>query len=144
MELPTPMDMRCCGSALEWWSVQSDLSIWPTAAQVEKEICIVSCRIVVLNASIYQRVASISTTSTANFPHMPTNYTRNFQVSTSGKGKISHHKLFQNLVYDVISGYRGFEKRKGFSTSGIFPLRSLPLRRIHRSTRISVSYTIFS
>ena len=53
------------GSVLEWWSAESELSIWPSARQLEKKFVNVGCRAVVLNETLYQRVVSTNVTSTA-------------------------------------------------------------------------------
>lgn len=118
MELPPPIDLRCCGSTMEWWSIESGLSIWPSAAQVEDGICVVSCRIIVLNETIYQRVASISTTSTT-FRKILANDTRNSQISMLDQGiKIS--RLF---IQDVHQFWWGLFVVIGESTSSKVFLR---------------------
>jgi hypothetical protein len=47
----------------ELWSAESELSIWPTARQLERKFLNVACRAVVLNESIYQRLASTNVTT---------------------------------------------------------------------------------
>ena len=97
MEFPSPMDLTINetevqwngGSTMEWWSIESDLSIWPSAAQVEDGICIVSCRIIVLNESIYQRIASISTTSATFRKILSANHSSDSQILVLEKGKIN-------------------------------------------------------
>jgi hypothetical protein len=73
---------------MEWWSIESGLIIWPSAAQVEEGICIVSCRIIVLNESIYQRVASINTTSATFRKMLSANHSNDSQILVLDQGKI--------------------------------------------------------
>lgn len=53
------------GSGLELWSAESELSIWPSARQLERKFLNVACRAVVLNETVYQRVASTNVTTTS-------------------------------------------------------------------------------
>ena len=52
---------------MELWSAESELSIWPTARQLERKFLNVACRAVVLNESIYQRIASTNVTTASAF-----------------------------------------------------------------------------
>jgi hypothetical protein len=54
---------KSSGSGMELWSAESELSYWPTARQLERKFLNVACRAVVLNESIYQRVASTNVTT---------------------------------------------------------------------------------
>lgn len=54
---------KSSGSGMELWSAESELSYWPTARQLERKFLNVACRVVVLNESIYQRVASTNVTT---------------------------------------------------------------------------------
>ena len=60
-----PSTEKSGGSALEWWSAESELSIWPSARQIGRKFLTVACRAVVLNETVYQRVASTNVTSAA-------------------------------------------------------------------------------
>ena len=62
-ESSLPTDKSGSGSGMELWSAESELSIWPTARQLERKFINVACRAVVLNESIYQRVASANVTT---------------------------------------------------------------------------------
>ncbi|XP_057371826.1 uncharacterized protein LOC130692756 [Daphnia carinata] len=53
------------GSGLELWSAESELSIWPSARQLERKFLNVACRAIVLNETVYQRVASTNVTTTS-------------------------------------------------------------------------------
>ena len=60
-----PSSNKSGGSGLEWWSAESELSIWPSARQLERKFLNVVCRAVVINETVYQRVTSSNVTSTA-------------------------------------------------------------------------------
>ena len=63
MESPLAPADQSSGSGMELWSAESELSFWPTARQLERKFLNVACRAVVLNESIYQRVASTNVTT---------------------------------------------------------------------------------
>lgn len=60
-----PSTDKNSGNVLEWWSAESELSIWPSARQLERKFLNVACRAIVLNETLYQRVASTNVTSAA-------------------------------------------------------------------------------
>ena len=115
---------------MELWSAESELSIWPTARQLERKFLNVACRAVVLNESIYQRIASTNVTTASAFSsvqlqqqvHQQRSRTSSISSSdnsrSSNSGQVSasmassHHSRDS---YSAASKGKQTNKKKGFN-----------------------------
>lgn len=94
-----PSTDKKSGSVLEWWSAQSELSIWPSAKQVERKFLNVACRAVVLNETLYQRVASTNVTSAKALTEQQVQRSRASSVSaTSGSPTGQQHQVSASMA----------------------------------------------
>lgn len=94
-----PSTDKNSGNVLEWWSAESKLSIWPSAKQVEKKFLNVACRAVVLNETLYQRVASTNVTSVKALTEQQVQRSRAPSVSsTSGSPTGQQHQVSASMA----------------------------------------------
>lgn len=77
------------GSGLELWSAESELSIWPSARQLERKFLNVACRAIVLNETVYQRVASTNVTTTSALTVQLQQQVQRSRVSSTSSSSMS-------------------------------------------------------